>query len=91
MVDVSLIASPTVSDCITQMTVSTSANQKGVVGVYTGETGVGFVPASLAEYVQNPDGTVTQEEVVKYFEAQKVYTNGALSNIGTTIPRAKAQ
>jgi hypothetical protein len=60
MVDVSLIAAPSVNDAITQMTVSTTANQKGVVGVFTGETGTDFVPAALAEYTLAPDGTVTE-------------------------------
>jgi hypothetical protein len=60
MVDVALIAAPTVNDGITQMTVSTKANQKGVIGVYTGVTGTDFVPAALAEYVAAPDGTISQ-------------------------------
>lgn len=63
MVDVELISAPTVSDCITQMTVSTSANQNGVIGVYTGQTAAGFVPAALADYVEAPDGTVTQVQL----------------------------
>jgi len=59
MVDVELIAAPTINDCITVMTVSTSANQKGVVGMFTGVAGPQFVPASLGEYVENTDGTNT--------------------------------
>jgi hypothetical protein len=68
MVDVALIAAPNVSDCITQMTVSTATNQKGVIGVYTGETGVGFVPASLGEYVESIDGTKNQIQLKSEFE-----------------------
>ena len=60
MVDVALISAPTVNDGITQMTISTKANQKGVVGVFTGVTGTDFVPAALAEYVAAPDGTISQ-------------------------------
>ena len=59
MVDVALIAAPTINDAITQMTVSSRANQKGVIGVFTGVTGTDFVPASLSEYVEAPDGTKT--------------------------------
>jgi hypothetical protein len=59
MVDVELIAAPTINDCITKMTRSTSANQKGVVGMFTGVAGPEFVPASLGEYVENTDGTMT--------------------------------
>lgn len=59
MVDVELIAAPTINDCITKMTVSTSANQKGVVGVFTGVAGPEFVPAALGEYTENIDGTMT--------------------------------
>ena len=50
MVDVSLFAAPSVNDCITVMSKSSSANQKGIVGVYVGSTGTGFVPAALGEY-----------------------------------------
>lgn len=56
MVDVSLFSAPTINDCITVMSKSTSANQKGVVGVFTGKTGTGFVPASLGEYVDDSFG-----------------------------------
>jgi hypothetical protein len=59
MVDVELIAAPTINDCITKMTLSTSANQKGIVGMFTGVAGPEFVPASLGEYVENTDGTMT--------------------------------
>jgi len=59
MVDVELIAAPTINDCITKMTLSTSANQKGIVGMFTGVAGPEFVPASLGEYVENTDGTRT--------------------------------
>ena len=59
MVDVNLIAAPTVNDCITQMTLSSSANQNGVVGVFVGVAGNQFVPAALGEYTENTDGTNT--------------------------------
>lgn len=39
-----------------------------------------------------PEGTFTNEEVTKYFEDQKVYTNGYLNkNAATAVPDAKAQ
>jgi hypothetical protein len=47
MVDVALVAAPSVNDSITQMAVTTSANQKGVIGVFSGVCGNEFVPASL--------------------------------------------
>ena len=56
MVDVNVIASPTVNDSITQMTVSTYANQKGGVGVFTGVCGNEFVPASLGYYIEGEQG-----------------------------------
>jgi len=57
MVDVELIAAPTVNDSITKMTKSTSANQKGAIGVFTGVCGNEFVPASLGEYVDGVQGS----------------------------------
>ena len=59
MVDVNLIAAPNVNDCITQMTLSSSANQNGVVGVFVGTAGLEFVPAALGMYSENTDGTKT--------------------------------
>lgn len=56
MVDVELIASPTINDSITKMTKSTTANQKGAVGVFTGVCGTEFVPASLGEYIEGVQG-----------------------------------
>lgn len=49
MVDVQLISAPTINDSITEMTVSTQANQPGVVGVFVSESGKDFVPAALAD------------------------------------------
>jgi len=56
MVDVELIAAPTINDAITKMTKSTTANQKGAVGVFTGVCGNEFVPASLGKYVEGVQG-----------------------------------
>ena len=56
MVDAALIAAPNVNDSITQMTVTTSANQKGVIGVFTGVCGNEFVPASLGYYIEGVQG-----------------------------------
>lgn len=57
MVDVALVAAPNVNDSITQMTVTTSANQKGVIGVFTGVCGNNFVPASLGYYIEGVQGS----------------------------------
>jgi hypothetical protein len=57
MVDVALIAAPNVNDSITQMAVTTSANQKGVIGVFTGICGNEFVPASLGYYIEGVQGS----------------------------------
>jgi hypothetical protein len=51
LVDVVLIAAPSVNDSITEVAVSSTASQKGVIGVYAGLLGTGFVPASLGEDV----------------------------------------
>jgi hypothetical protein len=56
MVDVAVVAAPNVNDSITQMTVTTSANQKGVIGVFTGVCGNDFVPASLGYYTEGVQG-----------------------------------
>lgn len=58
MVDVAVIAAPNVNDSITQMTVTTSANQKGVIGVFTGVCGNEFVPASLGYYIEGVQGSM---------------------------------
>jgi hypothetical protein len=58
MVDAALIAAPNVNDSITQMTVTTSANQKGVIGVFTGVCGNEFVPASLGYYIEGVQGSM---------------------------------
>jgi len=63
MVDIQVLAANTVNDTITQMAMSSKANQAGVIGVYTGTTGVGFVPAAMAEYTMAPDGTMTQVQL----------------------------
>ena len=56
MVDVTLIAAPTVNDCITQMTQSTTASQAGVIGVLVGVCNTDFVPASLGYYTEGELG-----------------------------------
>lgn len=58
MVDVAVIAAPNVNDSITQMRVTTSANQKGVIGVFTGVCGNEFVPASLGYYIEGVQGSM---------------------------------
>jgi hypothetical protein len=57
MVDVALVAAPSVNDSITQMAVTTSANQKGVIGVFSGICGNEFVPASLGYYIEGVQGS----------------------------------
>lgn len=58
MVDVQLIAADNINDSITQMTPSTTANQKGAIGVFVGVAGSDFVPASLGHYVAGPKGVM---------------------------------
>lgn len=53
MVDVELISAPNINDCITKMSKSTTANQKGAVGVYALICGNEFVPSSLGAYVND--------------------------------------
>jgi hypothetical protein len=57
MIDVALVAAPSVNDSITQMAVTTSANQKGVIGVFSGVCGNEFVPASLGYYIEGVQGS----------------------------------
>ena len=49
LVDVEVIAAPTVNDAITSVSISVQANQPGVIGVFSGDLGGGFIPASLGE------------------------------------------
>jgi hypothetical protein len=56
MVDVELIAADNINDNITKMTASSSANQKGAIGVFVGVPGANFVPAALGYYVENSKG-----------------------------------
>jgi len=63
MVDVQVLAANTVNDTITQMSMSSKANQAGGIGVYTGTTGIGFVPAAMAEYTMAADGTMTKVQL----------------------------
>lgn len=71
MVDVAIFAAPSVNDSITQMSVSTSANQKGVIGVFTGVCGNEFVPASLGYYIEGEQGC--QNNFVMKSEYATVY------------------
>jgi hypothetical protein len=81
MVDVELIASPTINDAITQMTKSTTANQKGVIGVFTGVTGTDFVPSALGEYVQ-VDGMQTVQLKLEYTNIYDTYRCIGVNAIG---------
>lgn len=81
MVDVALIAAPNVSDAITEMTVSSYANEKGIIGVYTGKTGTDFVPASLAEYVEI-DGVSTVQLKPEYADIYDTYRCIGVNAIG---------
>ena len=49
LVDVDVIASPSINDAITSVEISGSANQAGVIGVCAGFMDDDFVPASLGE------------------------------------------
>lgn len=81
MVDVALIAAPSVSDAITEMTVSTYANEKGIIGVYTGKTGTEFVPAALAEYVEK-DGVSVVQLKPEYADIYDTYRCVGVNAIG---------
>jgi hypothetical protein len=56
MVDVQLIAADDINNTITEMAVSTSANQVGAIGAYVGNSGANFVPAALGEYTTSYEG-----------------------------------
>jgi hypothetical protein len=71
LVDVALVAAPNVNDSITEVKVSSSANQKGVIGIYAGQLGTGFVPTSLGEYVDI--GPAAQKEFVLKPEFENVF------------------
>lgn len=59
MVDVQLIAADDINNTITEMAVSTSANQVGAIGAYVGNSGSDFVPAALGMYTANAQGLQT--------------------------------
>lgn len=83
MVDVQVLAANTINDTITQMTTSTSANQKGVIGVFTGVAGTQFVPAAMAEYVEAPDGTMTKVQFMpEYANVYDTYRCIGVNAIG---------
>lgn len=71
LVDVELVAAPNVNDSITEVKVSSSANQKGVIGIYAGQLGTGFVPTSLGEYIDI--GPADQKEFVLKPEFEDVF------------------
>lgn len=52
VVDVDVIAAPSVSDSITLIEKSSMANQRGTIGVFCGETGFQFAPAAMSYYEQ---------------------------------------
>jgi hypothetical protein len=83
MIDVQVLAAHTINDTITQMTVSTTANQNGAIGVFTGVTGTNFVPAAMAQYVEAPDGTFTQIEFMpEYANVYSTYRCIGVNAIG---------
>ena len=59
MVDVQLIAADSIENTITQMSPSSSANQKGVIGVFIGVSGAEFVPAALGMFVPDAQGALS--------------------------------
>jgi hypothetical protein len=87
MVDVLLVAAPSINDCITQMTTSTFANQKGIIGVYTGTNGANFVPASLGEYTEAPDGTMTLFQLKPEF--QDIFEEAQSRGIDNRVDKIK--
>lgn len=83
MVDVELIAADNINDNITQMSASTSANQKGAIGVFVGVSGADFVPAALGYHIQSESG-LTNEFVFKpeYENIYDTYRPIAINAIG---------
>ena len=49
LIDVEVKAAPSINDAITSVAISSQANQVGVIGVFAGDLGSSFVPASLGE------------------------------------------
>jgi hypothetical protein len=49
LIDVEVKAAPSINDAITSVAISSQANQVGVIGVFAGDLGASFVPASLGE------------------------------------------
>jgi hypothetical protein len=84
MVDVQVIAAPNINDTITEMTVSTSANQAGVAGVFVGVPGNEFVPAALGEYVPPQPGQSTGTNKLKpqFANIYDTYRSLAVNAIG---------
>jgi hypothetical protein len=68
LVDYSLVAAPNVSDSITVVKVSTSANQKGALGVFVSRCGAAHIPASLCEYMPDSDAGGSKLRVKPEYE-----------------------
>jgi hypothetical protein len=83
MVDVALVAAPSVNDSITEVAVSSSANQQGVLGVFAGVNTTDFVPASLGESVIS--GPAEQRSFVlkpEFANIYETYRSVAVNAIG---------
>jgi len=63
LIDVDMIAAPTINDAITSVSISASANQRGVIGVCAGFMGDNFIPAALGEELPfTVDVTLVKEQ-----------------------------
>ena len=83
MVDVALVAAPSVNDSITEVAVSSSANQRGGIGVFAGVNTTDFVPASLGESVIS--GPAEQRSFVlkpEFANIYETYRSVAVNAIG---------
>jgi len=56
IVDVSVYAKPNVNDSLCVNALATTPNQKGVVGVFSGNAGEGHVPSALFQSVEGENG-----------------------------------
>lgn len=56
MVDTGTYAVSNVSNTISTMAISSSANQQGGIGIYVSSQNDSFVPAALGYYIPNPNG-----------------------------------
>ena len=82
VVDTEVVAKPNVFDAITKVTVSTSSNQKGVVGVYAKDADSTHVPSALSEVITTSGGVPVVELNSDYKYLYDTHKNIVINSVG---------